>query len=393
MINMDMIGRPKNNRLMVSGVETGTGLKEKIKGLNRKTKFDIAYHDDGWGPSDHTPFNAKKIPVLFFFTGAHEDYHRTSDDWEKIQYREIERVTRLVYWTIQSTQKEPEPPTYVEVASPPRMTMGGERGYGAYLGVIPEFGNEGGGVSISGVRSESPAEKAGLTGGDVIVKLDGKDIRDLYDLTYVLRSKKSGDEVEIAILRNGEEKTLKATLGKRGEETQTGMPLPPKNKGEEMSIVKSRGEVASPIEVGKPAPDFTLKALGGKEVSLRDFRGKKNVVLYFYPKDDTPGCTKEACSFRDNLSKLNSLDTEVLGVSVDGLDSHKSFKEKYNLNFTLLSDESKEVSKSYGVFNEEKQTDRRVTFIIDKKGILRHIFLQVQVDGHTEEVLKVLKTL
>jgi peroxiredoxin len=385
MVNMDMIGRPKNNRLMVSGVETGKGLKSKIKKLNRKAKFDIAYHDDGWGPSDHTPFNAKKIPVLFFFTGAHEDYHRTSDDWEKIQYRDIERVTRLVYLTIHSIQGDSKAPGYVEVTSAPRRSMGGGGGYGAYLGVIPEFGNEGDGVRISGVRTGSPAEKAGLKGGDVIIGMGGKEIRDLYDLTYVLRSHKAGDDVELLVKREGKERELKATLGKRGG----GEP----KKETEGHGEKGAGGMKGSLEVGNPAPGFTLKTVGGKEVSLEDFQGKRNVVLYFYPRDDTPGCTKEACSFRDILPNIEALNTEILGVSVDGLDSHAKFTEKYNLNFTLLSDEGKEVSKQYGVLNEEKGVNRRVTFIIDKEGVLRHVFPTVKVDVHTDEVLEVLENL
>jgi peroxiredoxin len=386
MVNMDMIGRPKNNRLMVSGVETGKGLKSKIKKLNRKARFNIAYHDDGWGPSDHTPFNAKKIPVLFFFTGAHEDYHRTSDDWEKIQYRDIERVTRLVYRTVYSIQGDSEAPGYVEVASAPSRSMGGGGGYGAYLGVIPEFGNEGDGVSISGVRTDSPAEKAGLKGGDVIIEMGGKEIRDLYDLTYVLRSQKPGDDVELFVKREGKKIELKATLGKRGGGGK------PKKETEDHGE-KGAGEMRGSLEVGNPAPGFTLRTVGGKDVSLEDFQGKKNVVLYFYPRDDTPGCTKEACNFRDNLPNIEALNTEILGVSVDGLDSHAKFSEKYNLNFTLLSDEDKEVSKQYGVLNEEKGTDRRVTFIIDKEGVLRHVFSTVKVDVHTDEVLEVLENL
>ena len=383
MINMDMIGRSKNNKLMVSGVETGKGWKNTLKRLNRKAKFDISYHDDGYGPSDHTSFYSKKIPVLFFFTGVHKDYHRPSDDWEKINTRGLKRVTQLVYRTIQSIQRSSEPPTYVEVASAPRRSMGGGRGYGAYLGVIPEFGFEDEGVRITGVRAGSPAEKAGLQGEDVIIKFDGKGIKDLYDLTYALRSKKSGDAVDLLVLRERGEIALKATLGKRGG----GEPV---RESEEKE--KGEDEMSDLLEVGKPAPDFTLKTIGGRDVSLKDFQGKKNVVLYFYPMDDTPGCTKEACSFRDNLSRIDALNTEILGVSVDDLDSHEKFKEKYNLNFTLLSDEEKEVSKRYGVLSE-KGWDKRVTFIIDKNGILRHIFPNVQVDEHTEEVLKILENL
>lgn len=148
-----------------------------------------------------------------------------------------------------------------------------------------------------------------------------------------------------------------------------------------------------PVKVGVKAPNFMLTSGGGEKISLTDFKGKK-VVLYFYPKDDTPGCKKEACSFRDNLSAVKRKGAVVLGVSVDSPDSHKKFSEKYSLPFTLLSDEKKEVVKSFGVWKEKSLYGRkfmgieRTTFIIDEKGYIQHVFPKVKVDGHTEEVLE-----
>lgn len=148
-----------------------------------------------------------------------------------------------------------------------------------------------------------------------------------------------------------------------------------------------------PVKVGDKAPNFTLTSGGGEKISLADFKGKK-VVLYFYPKDDTPGCTKEACSFRDNFSALKRKGAVALGVSVDSPDSHKKFSEKYSLPFTLLSDEKKEVVKSYGVWKEKSLYGRkfmgteRTTFIIDEQTKIAHIFPKVKVDGHTKEVLE-----
>ena len=150
-------------------------------------------------------------------------------------------------------------------------------------------------------------------------------------------------------------------------------------------------------QVGQTAPDFTLPESGWNQVTLSDFRGKKNVVLYFYPKDDTPGCTKEACSFRDNMAMLNMDDAVVLGISGDSLKSHKKFKEKYELPFTLLSDEDGQACRLYGclkektIFGKTSIGIERSTFLIDKKGIIREIWRKVKVDGHSEEILEKLR--
>lgn len=146
------------------------------------------------------------------------------------------------------------------------------------------------------------------------------------------------------------------------------------------------------LKIGQKAPVFALPNQDGKIVRLSDFKGKK-VVLYFYPKDDTPGCTKESCAFRDGLEEIHDSGTVVLGVSADSVDSHKKFVKKYNLNFPLLSDEQKTVVQAYGVWKEKSLYGRkfmgieRTTFIIDEQGKLDDIFPKVKVDGHLEEVL------
>lgn len=149
------------------------------------------------------------------------------------------------------------------------------------------------------------------------------------------------------------------------------------------------------IEEGKPAPDFTLVADDGSTVSLKDFRGKK-VVLYFYPKDDTPGCTVEACGFRDTLPDVRSAGAVVLGVSRDDTASHGKFKEKFHLNFPLLSDPDTKVHRAYGAWGKKmmygKETEGviRSTVLIDEKGrVLRH-WPRVKADGHAAEVLEAL---
>lgn len=152
----------------------------------------------------------------------------------------------------------------------------------------------------------------------------------------------------------------------------------------------------SVLEVGDAAPDFKLPASDGSSISLRSLRGR-SVVLYFYPKDDTPGCTVEACAFRDNLPKFESLDAEILGVSKDSLSSHKKFIGKYSLNFTLLSDTDLVAHKLYDTWKEKTNYGKtywgteRSTFVIDEKGKIKKIFRKVKVEGHEAEVLAALK--
>ncbi len=148
------------------------------------------------------------------------------------------------------------------------------------------------------------------------------------------------------------------------------------------------------VTIGERAPEFTLPADDGRKLSLSDFRGKK-VVLYFYPKDDTPGCTKEACSFRDNLARVSSKGAAVLGVSRDNTTSHVKFKDKYHLNFPLLSDDGR-VTEAYGVWKKKNLYGReyfgieRTTFLIDETGKIAKIWPKVKVEGHTDEVLAAL---
>jgi len=152
------------------------------------------------------------------------------------------------------------------------------------------------------------------------------------------------------------------------------------------------------IEEGKKAPAFTLASSEGGEVSLKDLKGK-TVVLYFYPKDDTPGCTREACEFRDSQAAIKKTGAVVLGVSGDSLEAHGKFKTKYKLNFPLLSDTGNAVATKFGSYGEKSLYGRkfmgiiRSTFIIDGDGVVRKVFPRVKVDGHAEKVLEALKAL
>ncbi len=149
------------------------------------------------------------------------------------------------------------------------------------------------------------------------------------------------------------------------------------------------------LKVGQKAPDFTVLNDAGHKVKLSDFKGQK-VVLYFYPKDDTPGCTAEACAFRDGIKKIQSKRAVVLGVSIDSVESHKKFKKKFDLNFPLLADTDKSIVETYGTWKEKSMYGRkymgieRTTFIIDEQGKVSHIFPKVKVTQHYDEVLEAL---
>ena len=151
-----------------------------------------------------------------------------------------------------------------------------------------------------------------------------------------------------------------------------------------------------PLAVGKKAPEFTLAGSNGEDVSLKDFKGR-TVVLYFYPKDDTPGCTKEACDFRDSIRRFTSKKAVVLGVSPDSLKAHDKFIDKFELPFVLLSDPDHKVAEKYGVWVEKSMYGRkymgieRSTFVIDPEGKLKQEFRKVKVDGHADEVLAAVK--
>jgi len=205
MINMDMIGRINNDRLFVGGVGTSPSFKGWLEEFNKQSvHLQLDYSDSGYGSSDHTSFNAKKIPVLFFFSGLHTDYHKPSDTYDKINSNGAIKVLSLVYMMADKIANEPKRLEYAEVQQPQQAASGGGGGYGPYFGSVPDFRDDLKGVLFADVQNNSPAAKAGLKTGDLMVEFDGKPIENLYDFTYALRSKQPGDMVVVVVKRNGQ---------------------------------------------------------------------------------------------------------------------------------------------------------------------------------------------
>jgi hypothetical protein len=219
MVNLDMVGRLRNKRLIVYGTGTAREFPALLDSLNWHAGFDLKSQGDGYGPSDQSSFYAAGRPVLHIFTDLHEDYHRTTDDWEKINLDGFQQVSDFTLGLVTALANRPGKLTPMEVKPPPHATGGAPAvtpGYGAYLGTIPDMTDNPGGVRLVGVRAGSPAEKAGLRGDDIITRIGTMDVPDLQAMTDALRSHKPGDTVEIVIRRGSEVTTLKATLGVRG---------------------------------------------------------------------------------------------------------------------------------------------------------------------------------
>jgi membrane-associated protease RseP (regulator of RpoE activity) len=204
-----MVGRLQDNKLTLQGIGSSTVWRRLIEKRNVAAGFDLTLQEDPYLPTDTTALYPKRVPVLAFFTGSHEDYHRPSDDAAKINYDGLERITRFAHGMLGDLAGPSERLDYVKVA---RSSPGGSReNLRAYLGTIPDYTTEVEGVKLSGVRGGSPAEKAGLKGGDVIVQFGGQKIANIYDYTYSLDAVKIGRPVEVIIQRGEERLTLKVT--------------------------------------------------------------------------------------------------------------------------------------------------------------------------------------
>ncbi|MDP3773556.1 MAG: M20/M25/M40 family metallo-hydrolase [Gemmatimonadales bacterium] len=213
MLNFDMVGRMRNNRLLALGSRTATEWDALLDSVNARAHLDVRASGDGWGPSDHASFFAKHRPVLHFFTDLHEDYHRPSDDWEKINADGIVAVADFAADLTRRLAARPSWLTFVDAPPPAAPVAGtGER---PYLGTIPDMTDEPGGVRLSGVRSGSPAEAAGLREGDVLTAIGDLAIANLQDFQNALVAHRPGDRVEVRFKRGDRTQTATVILGRR----------------------------------------------------------------------------------------------------------------------------------------------------------------------------------
>lgn len=207
MINMDMIGRIRDGKIYIGGIGTGGSFKGLLEEEQKATTLKFEFSDTtGYGSSDHTSFTTKQVPVLFFFSGLHGDYHKPSDTWEKVDSAQAVKLLQSVASITDKISHTLERPVFARVAPPANPHASGTpsgSGYGPYFGSIPDFAEPPSGVRFSDVREGSPAAKAGLKAQDILVAFDGKPIQNLYDFTYALRSKKAGDKVSVKVLRDG----------------------------------------------------------------------------------------------------------------------------------------------------------------------------------------------
>ena len=218
MINMDMIGRLRDSKVYIGGLGTGSTFKPLLEQTFPKHHLQADFSGSSEsGASDHTSFTAKQVPALFFFSGLHGDYHKPSDTWEKINAPAAAELLQAIAEVTQGLLEAPGRPQFTRPAAP-SMTggpVGGPSGYGAYFGSVPDFGEVKTGVKFADVREGSPAQKAGLRAGDILVEFDGKPIQNLYDFTYALRTKKPGQEVAVKVLRGGQTIQAKVLLTQR----------------------------------------------------------------------------------------------------------------------------------------------------------------------------------
>lgn len=220
MLNMDMVGRLQDGKLTVMGTATAEEWKGVLADANDRLAepLDLALVGDGFGASDHSSFYAKGIPVLHFFTNTHPEYHRVSDDWELINAEGMERVSDLVEGVVRDLARITDVVALTPVEGAGNPHGGGDEaavsrtGFNVRLGTIPDYSQEEGGMRITGVREGSPAAKAGIQGGDVIIKFGEREIEDVYGYMYALSEHKPGDEVDIVVLRDGEELTISVVL-------------------------------------------------------------------------------------------------------------------------------------------------------------------------------------
>lgn len=214
MVNLDMVGRLKDRKLTVQGTGTSPSWETMLSSLNADSAFQLAMVKDGFGPSDHASFYSKNVPVLFFFTGVHEDYHKPSDDFDKINYEGMTDIVRYAVRTVVAVDTFSVRPVFQKTAQP-AMPSGSGRGFRITMGTVPDYSEGVVGYKISDVRENSPAQKAGMKSGDIIVRIGTYDIKSIYDFMYSLEGFKPGQEADVTVKRGTETLTLKVTFEKR----------------------------------------------------------------------------------------------------------------------------------------------------------------------------------
>jgi hypothetical protein len=215
MINMDMVGRIRNSKVFVGGTGTGSTFEALLAEVSHGHGFTLEQSPGGYSASDNTSFVTGQVPALFFFSGLHSDYHKPSDTWEKINAEDGSRLVDMIAELGSRLVAAEERAEFIKVDTPSPARAGGGQGYGPYFGSVPDFGQSEEGVRFADVRPGSPAGKAGLQAGDVLIQFGDVPIKNLYDFTYALRDSKVGDVVEVKCLREGKTITVAVTLEQR----------------------------------------------------------------------------------------------------------------------------------------------------------------------------------
>jgi Zn-dependent M28 family amino/carboxypeptidase len=208
-VNFDMVGRLRENKLSLQGVGSSKMWRRLVEKRNVAAGFNLSLQEDPYLPTDGTSFYPKGVPILNFFTGGHDDYHRPTDTADKLDYDGLERITKFARSLIVDLTKSEERPDYVKVEH--SEGAGGRETLRVFLGTIPDYATEVAGVKLSGIRGGSPAEKAGLKGGDIIVEFGGQKVANIYDYTYALDAAKIGQPVEIVVMRDGQRVKITVT--------------------------------------------------------------------------------------------------------------------------------------------------------------------------------------
>ena len=209
MINLDMIGRMKNNQLTIGGIGTAEVFGKIVDNANKNIDIDISKSASGQGPSDHSSFYNKNIPVLFFHTGGHDDYHKPSDDWTKINVEGINRINNLIFNVVYNVDSNQNPPVFKATTNPPAQRR---MSFSVTFGIMPNYGDSSQGLKVDAVRENGPAYSAGMQDGDIIVKINNKDVSDIYEYMARLGELKPGDIAKVQVLRNNKNIMLEIQL-------------------------------------------------------------------------------------------------------------------------------------------------------------------------------------